>query len=50
MPVLSSAKQRYSRSKRLGDRLEVVHVGGDDSEATLMSSRDDVNVDHVGRT
>lgn len=45
----SDAKDRDSWSQGVGDRLEVVLVGREDSEPTPMSSRDDVDIDDIGR-
>ena len=45
----SDAKDWDSWSKGIGDRLEVALVGGEDPEPTPMSSRDDVDIDDIGR-
>jgi hypothetical protein len=45
----SDAKDRDSWSKGISDRLEVVPVGGEDSDPTPMSSRGDVDIDDIGR-
>ena len=46
----SDAIEGDSRSKGLCHRFEVVLVGGEDSEPTLVRDRDDVYIDDVGTT